>query len=52
MTSRLTHQALLPRLLSNTLNFANLIESNAVFAEETAMHDEISLLAFRGKDTA
>ncbi len=47
MTSRLTHQALLPGLPSNTLNFPNLVESNAIFAEETTVHDKVSLLAFR-----
>lgn len=47
MTMRLTHQPLLPWLPSNTLNFSNLIEGNTVFAEETAMHDKVSLLAFR-----
>jgi hypothetical protein len=46
-TIKLTHQALLARLAPNSVYFSNIIESYPIFAEESAMHNEVALESIR-----
>ena len=49
-TRELTHETFLPGLVPDTLNFADIFQCHAVFAEETAVDDEIALSPLGRKD--